>query len=470
MLKKLWSSLLQKYSNYCGFSLHPKNEDLLYFRDRLFISILLLTLVLGLLSYLPSATMAIILERWFVFYIDTFAILIIVITTVIKGVSLKLRKFLFSANFFMLSAALLIDLGLHGNGTTLLFVYSIFITLYNGRRAGVVSVVLITVLYSLILLCYHFKWINLSLFNHTKFEVLLITFINNILFGLLTVFSISFLIDQLHAALLKENKLQKALIEKHKNVIIAKERAEQSDQLKTAFLANISHEIRTPMYGILGSAELLKDYVTENDNDFKEFVEVIEQNGSKLLDVITGILDISKIETGVMQINVTSFDIYETVTTIYEQFLPEAELKEVKFSIEIRIAEKQKIIESDQAKIAVVLKHLIENAIKFTSKDDSIILKASFNDSMIKFSIEDTGIGVPEDKIETIFNPFYQVDITNKNALHGSGIGLSIAKAHVKLLGGNLTLVSKENEGSTFSFSIVSNLRSELQTDDDLTK
>lgn len=458
MIKKLWNSYLQRYSDYCEFPLNLEKEDLTYYRDKLFVSILLLTLVLGIISYVPSAAMAVVLDKWFVLYIDTFAILMMLLSTFIKRISLKLRKLLFSSNLFILSACLIIDLGLNGNGTILLFIYSVYITLYSGRKAGLYSVLLSALLYVFVLLIYDLQWLELNMLRRSDFLVLVITFTNNIMFSLLTVFSISFLIDQLHAGLLKQSKLQIELIEKHENVIIAKERAEQSDQLKSAFLANISHEVRTPMYGILGSAELLKDYEADNDKDFKEFVSIIEQNGSKLLDVISGILNISEIETGVMRINVSKFNINDTITTVYEQFLPEAELREVQFRIVNKISDAHKIIESDQAKIAIILKKLIENAIKFTSKGDKIILNAAFDDLRCHFSIEDTGIGVPEDKIDTIFNPFYQVDITNKNALHGSGIGLSIAKAYVKLLGGNLTLESKEGEGSTFMFSIVSDL------------
>ncbi|WP_340154643.1 ATP-binding protein [uncultured Winogradskyella sp.] len=458
MIKKLWNSYLQRYSDYCEFPLNLEKEDLTYYRDKLFVSILLLTLVLGIISYVPSAAMAVVLDKWFVLYIDTFAILMMLLSTFIKRISLKLRKLLFSSNLFILSACLIIDLGLNGNGTILLFIYSVYITLYSGRKAGLYSVLLSALLYVFVLLIYDLQWLELNMLRRSDFLVLVITFTNNIMFSLLTVFSISFLIDQLHAGLLKQSKLQIELIEKHKNVLIAKERAEQSDQLKSAFLANISHEVRTPMYGILGSAELLKDYEADNNKDFKEFVSIIEQNGSKLLDVISGILNISEIETGVMRINVSKFNINDTITTVYEQFLPEAELKEVQFRIVNKISDAHKIIQSDQAKIAIILKKLIENAIKFTSKGDKIILNAAFDDLRCHFSIEDTGIGVPEDKIDTIFNPFYQVDITNKNALHGSGIGLSIAKAYVKLLGGNLTLESNEGEGSTFMFSIVSDL------------
>lgn len=458
MLKKLWSSYHQWYIEYSGFSKGIKQDDLSYFRDKLFISILILILPIGLISYIPSAIIGIILGKWFVFYVDTIAFFLICFLFFNNKMSLSLKKMIFSANLFLLSFALLLYVGLESSNGLLLFMLCVLVTLYSGKKAGIKTVVYSGFAYLLIAISFYFKIVDLTVFKDEVFEVIGIVFINNILFILMTVLSVSFLVDRLHNALLKENQLQEVLIEKHKNVLIAKERAEQSDQLKSAFLANISHEVRTPMYGILGSAELLKDYEADNNKDFKEFVSIIEQNGSKLLDVISGILNISEIETGVMRINVSKFNINDTITTVYEQFLPEAELKEVQFRIVNKISDAHKIIQSDQAKIAIILKKLIENAIKFTSKGDKIILNAAFDDLRCHFSIEDTGIGVPEDKIDTIFNPFYQVDITNKNALHGSGIGLSIAKAYVKLLGGNLTLESNEGEGSTFMFSIVSDL------------
>ena len=464
MLKKLWLSYRHWYIKYSGFSNKSEKEDLTYFRDKLFISILILTLALSSLSYIPSAIMAIALDKWFVFYIDTIAVLVIAFLFFYKRMSLKTKKIILSVNFFLLSFALIIDLGLNGNGTILLFMLSVLMTLYSGEKAGVISVVVTAAFYIIVLLIDYMKWIDLHFFTVFDIEILFIVFVNNIVFGLLSVFSVSFLIDRLHNALLKENQLQDELIEKHKNVIIAKDRAEESDRLKSAFMTNMSHEIRTPMYGILGSAELLKSYQTE-DKEYQEFVSVIESNGNELLDVISDILDISKIETGQMSIRISLFNVNDTIQAIYKTFLPEAKLKNVDFTVNNFISEKDSNINSDIDKLSMVLKHLIENAIKYTSKGDEIMLSCNVdsNTSQLKFCITDTGVGIPEDKRETIFNPFYQVNVNKNTAIHGSGIGLSISKAYVKLLGGHLSLISEIDEGSTFTFSIDKNLQNKKE-------
>ena len=462
MLKRLWSSYHQWYIDYSGFSNHNEKENLSLFRDKLFVSILILTLALGLVSYIPSAGMAILLDKWFVLYIDTIAVLVLLILFFNKRMSLKTKKLAFSVNFFVLSFALVIDLGFNGNGTILLFLLSVLMTLYSGRKAGIISVLVTTIFYVTILIIYYFKWIDFPFYKVSPIEIVLIVSINNVLFSLLTVFSVSFLIDQLHNALLKESQLQEELSEKHQKVILAKERAEQSDRLKSAFLANMSHEIRTPMYGILGCAELLKSYNTE-DEDYKEYVEVIESNGKDLLDIITDILNISKIETGLMELNISKFNVIDNIDAVYQLFLLEAKTKNIHFTLNNFISKRDCIVSSDSNKFTAILKHLIENAIKYTSEGGSVVLSCSLDDSstsQLKFYINDTGIGIPADKIDTIFNSFYQVDVANKQALNGSGVGLSIAKAYVKMLGGDLEIESKEGEGTSIWFSIDIDLKS----------
>ena len=460
MLKKLWLSYRQWYIKYSGFSNVKEKEGLSYFRDKLFVSILILTLALSLLSYIPSAGMAVVLDKWFVFVIDTVAVLVMLFLVFNKRMRFTTKKTIFSVNLFVLSFALIIDLGLNGSGTILLFMLSVLITLYSGKKAGVNSVIVSAIFYGIVLFIDYAKWIDIRFFTESPIEVLFVVFINNVLFGLLTVLSVSFLIDRLHNALLKENDLQEELLEKHKNVVIAKERAEQSDQLKSAFLTNMSHEIRTPMYGILGSAELLKGY-HEEDDEYQGYVKVIEGSGNELLDVITDILNISKIETGLMTVKTSLFKVNASIEAIYKAFLPIAELKKVQFTLTNFISEKDLQINSDNEKLTAVLNHLIENALKYTSKGDSILLNCSLdrNTSQLSFYVKDTGVGIPEDKIETIFIPFYQVDVANKQALHGSGIGLSISKAYVEMLGGDLMLESEIGVGTAFSFSIAMDMK-----------
>ncbi|SDH06946.1 sensor histidine kinase [Winogradskyella thalassocola] len=459
MLKKLWLSYRQWYIKYSGFSNEKEKEDLSYFRDKLFVSILILTLALSLLSYIPSAGMAVALDKWFVFVIDTVAVLVMMFLVFNKQMRLTTKKTIFSVNLFVLSFALIIDLGLNGSGTILLFMLSVLITLYSGKKAGVNSVIVSAIFYGIVLFIDYAKWIDIRFFTESPIEVLFVVFINNVLFGMLTVLSVSFLIDRLHNVLLKENELQEELLEKHKNVVIAKERAEQSDQLKSAFMANMSHEIRTPMYGILGCAELLKGY-HEDDEEYQEYVKVVEGSGNELLDVITDILNISKIETGHMTVKTSLFNVNDCIEATYKAFLPQAELKQVQFTLNNFISEKDFQINSDSDKLTAVLKHLIENALKYTSKGDSILLSCGFDNStsQLRFHLKDTGVGIPEDKIETIFLPFYQVDVANRQALHGSGIGLSISKAYIEMLGGNLVLESEIGEGTAFSFCIAVDL------------
>lgn len=220
MLNELWAKYQKWYVDYIGFSKRNESEGLFYFRDKLFVSILLVTVVLGVISYIPSAIASVVLDELFVLYVDSFAIFIILFILFNKSISLEIKKFLFSANLFLLSCALVLYLGFKGNGSILLFVFNILVTLYSGRRAGLVSVFITMLFYLLVLIGFYFKLFDdLPLFNQFQFEIMLIVFVDNLLFSLLIVFCISFLIHHLHEALLKENELQLELKEQHKSVL-----------------------------------------------------------------------------------------------------------------------------------------------------------------------------------------------------------------------------------------------------------
>ncbi|WP_319482186.1 response regulator [uncultured Draconibacterium sp.] len=237
--------------------------------------------------------------------------------------------------------------------------------------------------------------------------------------------------------------------EKHKNELIAaKEKAEESDRLKSAFLANMSHEIRTPMNGILGFADLLKqpDLSGEQKNDF---IEVIQQSGDRLLNTVSDLIDISKIEAGLVDISKTELDVNKEMKSLYSFFLREAEQKGLELSLEQLLPENKKIILTDETKFQSITSNLIKNAIKYTIQG-AVKIGCRLEDNEIEFYVKDTGIGVPKNRQQAIFDRFIQADIADTRVFEGSGLGLSIVKAYTEMLGGNIHLESEEGHGSTF--------------------
>ena len=235
-------------------------------------------------------------------------------------------------------------------------------------------------------------------------------------------------------------------------LVKAMEKAEKSDRLKSAFLANMSHEIRTPMNGILGFAELLKEPDLTGDEQ-QEYIKIIEKSGLRMLNIINNIVDISKIESGLMEVNHKELNINEQMDFVYTFFKPEIERKRLQLLLKKTISAKDSIITSDREKIYAILTNLVKNAIKFTN-EGSIVFGCDKKGDNLVFFVKDTGIGIPKDRQEAIFERFIQADITDIHALQGAGLGLAISKAYVELLGGRIWLESEEGKGSTFYFSI----------------
>ncbi len=235
-------------------------------------------------------------------------------------------------------------------------------------------------------------------------------------------------------------------------LIKAKEKAEESDRLKMAFLANISHEIRTPMNGIIGFAELLKNSELTGEQH-KVFIEIIQKSSNRMLETIASLIDISKIEAGQEQLNIKEIHIIEHLEYLYNFFKPEADAKGLRLILNIGLPEKYASINTDIQKLDSVLVNLIKNAIKFTDTGEIVISCIKKKDCVF-FCVKDTGIGIPPEKLEAIFNRFEQVDISSTSGYEGWGLGLSISKSYVEMLGGKIWLESKPGKGSTFGFSI----------------
>ena len=248
------------------------------------------------------------------------------------------------------------------------------------------------------------------------------------------------------------------------DLIKAKEKAEENDRLKSAFLANMSHEIRTPMNGILGFTELLKKPELTGESQQK-YISMIEKGGVRMLNIINDIINISKVESGQMDVSITETNVNEQIEYIYTFFKPEVKRKGMQISFHNSLPAKEAVIKSDREKIYAILTNLVKNAIMYS---DSGAIEMGYNLKPVnklvenedgepvelEFFVKDTGIGIPREKMETIFERFVQADNGDSRAFQGAGLGLSISKAYVEMLGGKIWIESEEGKGSTFYFTI----------------
>jgi len=235
-------------------------------------------------------------------------------------------------------------------------------------------------------------------------------------------------------------------------LIKAKEKAEESDRLKSSFLANLSHEVRTPMNGIVGFAELLLEDTLDIDSK-RLFVETITQNSYQLLKIISDIIEISKIETEQLTISNHEFSLKSMMEELEQHYKELAFRKSLNLSFSDMCDGGDLLIISDEAKIRLILSHLLDNALKFT-ESGGIKASCKKSEKYLDFYIEDTGTGVPEGCEELIFEPFRQVDDSYNRNHGGNGLGLSIAKAYIELLGGNIWLESNTPSGAIFAFRL----------------
>jgi PAS domain S-box-containing protein len=239
------------------------------------------------------------------------------------------------------------------------------------------------------------------------------------------------------------------------NLRLAYEKAEESNKLKSAFIANMSHEIRTPMNGILGFSALLeKDNIDAEKR--KMYLKIIQNSSRQLLTTVNNILDISKIESGQIVLMEENFDLNNLMKEVYHYFSKDIEQKKLNNSLQLLLKLPKnadtKII-ADKIRLQQILYQLVDNAIKFTP-EGTVEFGYKFTDNTVEFYVKDTGIGIPEDKHQLIFEEFRQLDISSTRKYGGIGVGLSICKGLVQLMSGNIWLESQPSEGSTFYFNI----------------
>lgn len=249
-----------------------------------------------------------------------------------------------------------------------------------------------------------------------------------------------------HFLAVKEDITEKKII--IDELIKAKEKAEESSRLKTAFLANISHEIRTPLNGIMGFADLLQNPgITGEEQEM--YLGIFKESGDRMLNTINDIIEMSKIEADQTALNISILDINEFTEYFYNFYKPEAEHKGLTFKLENGLTREKVRIETDKNKIGSIISNLLKNAIKFT-QSGYVEFGCVMEKNILTFYVRDTGMGIPPDRFSAIFHRFVQADLSISRPYEGVGLGLSIAKSYAELLGGKIEVESEEGVGSTF--------------------
>jgi CheY-like chemotaxis protein/HPt (histidine-containing phosphotransfer) domain-containing protein/two-component sensor histidine kinase len=241
----------------------------------------------------------------------------------------------------------------------------------------------------------------------------------------------------------EEGRLRAELVE-------AKERAEQSARLKSAFLATMSHEVRTPLNAVIGLMDLLR--TRPLDTEAQELVSLAQSAGKDLLRIVSDILDFSKMEAGALELEASSFDLFQLVSRVVSTYRPNAQRKGLSLTLHVS-ANVQHWVSGDATRLAQVLGNLVSNAIKFTERGQiTVTTKRKVN--MLRFEVADTGISIPQSARASLFGAFKQADQSTTRRYGGTGLGLAIARGIVQRMGGSIDFESAAGRGTTFFFEI----------------
>ncbi len=256
------------------------------------------------------------------------------------------------------------------------------------------------------------------------------------------------ILQALNEELYKSNVRVKEINEE---LFLARKKAEESDRLKSDFLANMSHEIRTPMNGILGFTSLLSR-TDVNPAKQKLYVQIIEQSGHRMLGIINNIIDISKIESGLVEVIREETDLNRVFRGLYDFFRPEAENSGISLYLHTGLPDDDCTYETDRQKLEQIISNLLKNAVKFTQKGQ-IDFGYRIRDTHMDCFVRDTGSGIDEDEKERIFERFWRGKVSRVRKSDGTGLGLAITRSLTRLLGGDIFLESEKGKGSEFTVS-----------------
>ncbi len=432
-------------------------EGLAYWRQRIFHYFSQALVFIGSLVYVYFSWICITANHFEQFLFCSFVYASALFVSVVKSLPLKFRISWVLFSIYLIGIFSLIQYKSTSLGFAFLLSFSLLSAILIGQRAAIRSVFIniatLGFIGVLMFVPQHFVPAITPLGTLFEYSNLAVGFLVVSLISLSPLIS---LVNGLVFTIKKEKRYRKLLREEHLYLIDAKKKAEESDRLKTAFLSNMSHEIRTPMNAILGFSNLLTNRQIADDEK-REFINLIQSNGKSLMTLVEDIIDISKIESGQLQIKNGPCHLHGILDEVYQSYnddLKRRNLFHLKLYLKEGFDDDNVMILTDSHRLKQILINLVGNAIKFTEKGYVEFGYQQQDQYFIQFYVKDTGIGLPEGKENEIFDRFSKFTDNTQRLYGGTGIGLSIAKQLCDLMGGQIWVKSEPLIGTTFYFTL----------------
>lgn len=425
-----------------------KLEGLALLKEKLFFSTMQIVLFVGFFACLFGIIQSLRENLLVIVVIDSVVYLALLVMYLDNKIATIIKKYILLLLTYLLGVFLLIMIGPYGAGLIWLIGFSILATVFLGFQPALYTI-LINVLTILLLGI----GIRLELFRTPFFIEYTVfswtaTAVNLIVVNSISTLSLVYLIRGLEKSFLNEQELKQKLKKKSERLIGAKMRAEESDQLKSAFLANISHEFRTPMNSIIGFTEMM--LLTDPSEEKKRrYLENIQYSGEQLLQIINNTIEYSKIEMGTIDLDTEKISISQMLESIYEQLKNKCP-ENVSFEfINVNGDKQNEFIITDRERLRQVFANLLYNAFKFTTQGKIEFGRVdSAHEDFYKFIVSDTGIGIKKEKQKDIFTRFHKED----DFKEGTGLGLSISATLIAHMGGRIWVDSEPGLGTQFHF------------------
>ncbi len=427
-----------------------------YWRERVFHYFTLALIAIGLIAYLYYAVTFLQQNDFVSTIFSTLIFGSVLFVGVVKSFPFRFRAIWILSSVYLLGSFLFIKSGPASLGLVMLLSYSVLAGMLLGKKAGISSIVLNLFSIGVGALLHYTSFITTAYMLSLDFSVYLNLVVLYAFINVVTLFPLVSFINGMNFSFQKELRYQNILAKEREKLMRAVVKAEESDVLKNSFLSNMSHEVRTPMNAILGFSNLLSHKeISPSEKD--EFVNLINLNVRNLLTIVEDLIDISKIDSGQLQIRNTASNLHEILNEVYETFSNDIKRRgqlNIKLYKKEGIADKSTMILTDAQRLKQILANLVGNGIKFTDRGFVEFGCELKNEELLQFYVKDTGIGLPIGKEQRIFERFYKFSEGRQTLYGGTGIGLSLVKDLLALMGGKIWIESEPKVGTTFFFTI----------------